>query len=140
MPPLHLTIITPDKVVLNEDVDYVYLPGSDGEMGILDQHTPLIGVTRPGEMRYKRTEGHKEHTLVIGLGFVQVAENHVELVVDLALKDREINEETFEQAIENAKKALEDAQQLSAEESARFEATIAKNLAVLNFKRARRNL
>ena len=133
---LHLSIITPNQVALDTEVEEVYLPGVTGEIGILEDHTPLISVVEPGEVRYTDMND-KEHQLVIGSGFVQVENDQVVVVVDIALEADAIDVGNVEKAIEDAKKALSSAKQLSAEESARFEANMAKNIAILNFKRKR---
>lgn len=133
---LHLSIITPTQIALEKDIAYVYLPGATGEIGILDSHEPLISVVRPGEVRYVDLNG-KENQLVIGEGFVQVADNKIVVVVDIAMEADAIDVHNVEKAIEDAKNALSQAQQLSEEESARFEASMAKNLALLNFKKKR---
>lgn len=133
---LHLSIITPTQVALDEDVEYVYLPGAHGEIGLLESHTPLISVVEPGEVSYADLDG-KEQQLVIGSGFVQVDDDNIVVVVDMAVEADAIDVHNVEKAIEDAKKALSEAQQLSEEESARFEANMAKNLALLNFKKKR---
>lgn len=131
---LQLSIITPDKIVLREEVAYVYLPGPHGEIGILQTHTPLISVLSPGELRYENMKGEVKH-LFVGNGFVQVEEDEIDVVVGLALEDAENAEQSFEEAIAKAKKALEHVQQMSEEESARLEASISKTISLLELRR-----
>lgn len=133
---MHLSIITPTQVALDEEIEEVYLPGANGEIGLLESHTSLISVVEPGEVRYTDLDG-AEKQLVIGSGFVQVDDDNIVVVVDMAVEADSIDVHNVEKAIEDAKKALSEAQQLSEEESARFEANMAKNLALLNFKKKR---
>lgn len=131
---LHLSIITPDKIVLQEEIAYVYLPGAEGEIGILEAHTPLISVIEPGELRYENMQGEMKH-LIVGAGFVQVEQNEIDVVVGLALEDAENADQTFDEAIAKAQKALEHIQQMSEEESARLEASIGKTISILELRR-----
>ncbi|MEN9975734.1 MAG: synthase subunit epsilon, partial [Verrucomicrobiota bacterium] len=49
--PLHLEIVTPEKKVFSGEVDNVYLPGEEGEIGVLPQHAGLVTALKPGELR-----------------------------------------------------------------------------------------
>ena len=80
---MEFKVITPDEVAVAATVEYVYLPGSLGEMGVLEHHTALITSLEPGELRYKPMEGPEE-SMVVGTGFVQVNDDHVLMVTDLA--------------------------------------------------------
>ena len=50
--PIHLEIVTPERKVFSDIVAHVYLPGADGELGILPQHAALVTSLAPGELRY----------------------------------------------------------------------------------------
>ena len=50
---MEFKVITPDEVAVAATVEYVYLPGSLGEMGVLEHHTALITSLEPGELRRK---------------------------------------------------------------------------------------
>ena len=71
---MEFKVITPDEVAVTATVEYVYLPGSLGEMGVLEHHTALITSLEPGELRYKPMDGPEE-SMVVGTGFVQVNGN-----------------------------------------------------------------
>ena len=51
---LHLEIVTPEKKIFSDTVGNVYLPGADGELGILDGHAALVTALQPGELRYDK--------------------------------------------------------------------------------------
>ena len=112
----------------------MYLPGSLGEMGVLEHHTALITSLEPGELRYKPLDGPEE-SMVVGTGFVQVNDDHVLMVTDLALNSSQIDEGSVERAIQEAQEVLKARSEMSREEQARFEANLTKQIMMLNFKR-----
>lgn len=134
---MQFQIITPDRTALSEEVEYVYLPGSLGEMGVLKQHTALITTIEPGELRYKPT-GKPEVQVIVGSGFVQVEDDCILMVTDLALEPDKIDESSVEKAIAAAREALKLAEGMSREDQARFEATLAKQIAVLSIRKKKR--
>ena len=102
--PLHLDIVTPEKKIFSDTVENVYLPGADGEMGILSLHAGLVTALQAGELRYlyKGTTV----TYAIGSGFAEVSRDKVVVLTDMALGEAEIDEERAEKAIEQAKEKL----------------------------------
>ncbi len=131
---MEFKVITPDEVAVAATVEYVYLPGSLGEMGVLEHHTALITSLEPGELRYKPMDGPEE-SMVVGTGFVQVNDDHVLMVTDLALNSSQIDEGSVERAIQEAQEVLKARSEMSREEQARFEANLTKQIMMLNFKR-----
>ena len=128
---MEFKVITPDEVAVAATVEYVYLPGSLGEMGVLEHHTALITSL---ELRYKPLDGPEE-SMVVGTGFVQVNDDHVLMVTDLALNSSQIDEGSVERAIQEAQEVLKARSEMSREEQARFEANLTKQIMMLNFKR-----
>ena len=131
---MEFKVITPDEVAVAATVEYVYLPGSLGEMGVLEHHTALITSLEPGELRFKPMDGPEE-SMVVGTGFVQVNDDHVLMVTDLALNSSQIDEGSVERAIQEAQEVLKTRSEMSREEQARFEANLTKQIMMLNFKR-----
>lgn len=78
-----LDIVTPEKTIFSDTVEDVYLPGSEGEMGVLDMHAALVSPLSPGELRYKK-DGKIEE-LAVGEGFVEVSDDKVSVLIDLAI-------------------------------------------------------
>lgn len=131
---LQLDIVTPEKKVFSDMVDNVYLPGADGEMGILPQHAGLVTALQAGEMRYL----HKGQvvTLAIGSGFAEVTQQKVTVLTDMALGEGEIDESTTEDAIQRAQEKLASPEHsLDAEEVAYLQGVIAQSSAALHLKR-----
>lgn len=131
MAQLHLKIVTPEKVIIDEEVDMVTLTSSEGELGILPHHTALMAKLVPGELRIKR--GGKMDVLATGDGFIQVADNTLTILTDLAVEEEHIDEKKVEEAKKRAEAALE--QKLSDEEYAETLAILEKSLAQLRIKR-----
>jgi F-type H+-transporting ATPase subunit epsilon len=134
---LHLDIVTPERQVFSDEVDFVYLPGAEGELGILPQHAALLTTLRPGELRY----GCRGDIgmLAVGSGFVEVASNRVLVLTDMALDEIEIDEAKVQAAMDRAEQALAGVSHATdAEEVAQLQATIAKSMAQLSLKRKKR--
>ena len=132
--PLELDIVTPEKKIFSGAVDNIYLPGVDGEMGILPSHAGLVTALKPGELRYLH-EG-KVEMLAIGSGFAEVTGTKVIVLTDSALGEAEIDEEHVEAAIQRANVKLASIDHnLDAEEVAYLQGIIARSSAALLFKR-----
>ncbi len=134
MAELHLKVITPEKLLVDEQVSQVNVSTTQGQIGILPHHTNLMAKLEPGELVIKK-EG-KVESLAIGDGFLQVAENILTVMTDLATYATEIDEQAVEEAKKRAEQALE--QTLSDEEYAETLANLEKSLAQLRVKRRHR--
>ena len=137
--PLLLDIVTPEKKFFSGEVDNVYLPGTEGELGILPGHVPLVTGIEPGELRYA-VNGQVEE-LAIGAGFLEVSQEKVTVLTDLAVTDTEIDEAKVEEAMQRAEESLSKIDQsANAEEVAALQGEIAKSMAQLKLKRKRRQI
>ncbi len=87
--PLRLDIITPERNVLSETVDSVTVPGANGELGILPGHTPLISQLQTGVLAY--TQGGTARRLLVSGGFVEVRDDRVAVLADIAERPEEID-------------------------------------------------
>src|ERR671928_1719463 len=86
---IQLDVITPERSVLSETVDFVSVPGLGGELGILPGHTPLISQLQTGVLTYV-TEGKSAQLHVSG-GFVEVRDDHVSVLAEVAERPDEID-------------------------------------------------
>lgn len=134
MATIKLEIVTPEAKTFSEDVDMVTLTGSDGEMGILPLHMPLMTGLVAGEI-IARKDG-KNIFLAVGDGFVQVTGDRVAILTDMAIRAENIDEAAAEQARQNAEARL--AEKITGEEAASVGAALAHSLAQLKVKRRRR--
>ena len=134
MADLNLKIVTPEKEVFNEDADQVNVSTTQGELGILPNHAALMAKLIPGELKIRK--GSKVSHFAIGDGFLQIENNSLTIMTDLAQNAEEIDEKAVEQARKRAEEALQ--QKLSGEEYAETLAALEKSLAQLKVKRRRR--
>jgi F-type H+-transporting ATPase subunit epsilon len=131
---LRLEIATPEAMVYSEEVDMVTLPGVEGQMGILPQHVRLITQLVPGEM-VVRKGGHDDF-IALGQGLVEVTNDRVSIVTNMAVAVDKIDEAAAEEARRCASARLHD--KLSSEEVASTNAALARSLAQLHVKRRHR--
>ena len=101
---LRLQITTPQKPVLDKEVDFVVLPAYEGEMGILPGHAPYVAILNYGELRYT-IEGQEETFALMG-GLAEIANNEVSVFAEDIALAREVDEEAAKQKIEQAKASL----------------------------------
>ena len=101
---LTLEIVTPDKSLVRKDVDEVQVPGSEGYLGILPGHTPLLAALKVGELWYRI--GSDTHHLAIAFGFVEVLPDRVTILAQIAERARDIDVERAEAAKRRAEERL----------------------------------
>jgi F-type H+-transporting ATPase subunit epsilon len=134
MATIKLEIVTPEAKTFSDDVDMVTLTGTEGEMGILPQHMPLMTSLVGGEIHVRK--GMENIFLAVGDGFVQVTGERVAILTDMAIRAENIDEAKAEEARRRAEARL--AEKLTDEESAMVSATLAHSLAQLKVKRRQR--
>ena len=86
---IQLEIVTPERRVLAEPVDMVTVPGLGGELGILPGHTPLISQLQTGVLTY--VQDGKSSPLLVSGGFVEVRDDHVAVLAEVAERPDEID-------------------------------------------------
>ncbi|MBE6418648.1 MAG: ATP synthase F1 subunit epsilon [Akkermansiaceae bacterium] len=132
---LHLKIITPMRTAVDTDVTSVLVPSAQGEMEVLPGHADIIAAMDNGELTY-RPVADAPKSVFVGGGFLQVDGEDVMLVTDTVLEAHEIDASSIEAAVAKAQEAYRNqASVLSREESTRLAANIARQLAMLEYKR-----
>jgi len=101
---LQLEVVTPERRVLSEEVDIVVVPGLDGELGILPGHTPLISQLQTGVLSY--TQGGRATQLHVSGGFLEVRDDHVSVLAEIAERPEEIDASSARLAREQVEKRL----------------------------------
>ncbi len=104
MATIQLQVVTPERVVLEEDADIVIARGSEGDLGILHGHEPLVTPLDTGELTY-RADGQEYHLAVAG-GFLEIRPDRVVVLADLAERSEEIDRAAAEEARVRAEAAL----------------------------------
>ncbi len=102
--PITVDILTPERKVLQTQADSVVVPAVHGELGILEDHAPLVVQLSPGEIRLRT--GEDVQLFAVSGGFVEVQKNRVMILVETAEMAQEIDVERARQAAERAKAAL----------------------------------
>lgn len=106
--PIHLEIVTAERVVLSDDVDMINAPTRDGRVGILPRHEPLLTVLKPGELTIVK-DGVRTPFAVSG-GFMEVLPTRVTILADTVERADEIDEARAEQAVRLAEERKQMAQ------------------------------
>ena len=101
---LLLEIVTPDKSLVRENVDEVQLPGSEGYLGVLPGHTPLLATLKVGELWYR--VGAEKHYLAIAHGFVEVLPDRVTILAQMAERPQDIDIDRAEASKRRAEERL----------------------------------
>jgi F-type H+-transporting ATPase subunit epsilon len=119
---LFLEIVTPEKVLVSQEVDAVVAPGTEGEFGVLPGHIHFLSGIVPGELRYDT--GTKKESMAVTTGFAEVSNDKVSVLVDAAEKRIEIDVERARQAMERARERLEKGREIKDIDSIRAEAAL----------------
>lgn len=131
---IRLEIVTPEARVYSEDVEMVTLPGVEGQMGVLPQHVRLITQLVPGELIVRK--GGRDDFMAVGEGLVEVNNERVSIVTNMAVAVDRIDEAAAEEARQRAAARLHE--KISSEEVASVNASLARSLAQLHVKRRHR--
>jgi F-type H+-transporting ATPase subunit epsilon len=101
---LHLTIVTPERSLVDEKVEEIQLPGAEGYLGILPGHAPLFTELKVGELGYRK--GSNGGWLSVAWGFSEVLPGQVRVLAETAERANEIDVERASRARERAEKRL----------------------------------
>jgi F-type H+-transporting ATPase subunit epsilon len=104
--PTHidLQIVTPDRLLVQDQVDEVEIPGSEGYFGVLPGHTPMLASLAVGELWYRK--GQEKTFLSIAVGFAEVLPDRVTILARLAERAEDIDAERAESARRRAEERL----------------------------------
>ncbi|RLF56666.1 MAG: F0F1 ATP synthase subunit epsilon [Thermoplasmata archaeon] len=104
MGKLFLEVVTPEKVLVSQEVDSVVAPGTEGEFGVLPGHIHFLSGIVPGELRYDA--GGTKEIMAVSTGFAEVSDDKVSILVDAAEKAAEIDVKRAQSALERARERL----------------------------------
>ncbi len=116
---LKLELVSPERLLVSEEVDEIQLPGLDGYLGILPGHAALMSALKPGVLRYRIGSGEK--VVAVYGGFVEVRDDRVRVLADAAQPKEEIN---IEQAREELRKSNPDSMEEMARAQAKLDAAL----------------
>ncbi len=101
---LLLEVVTPQRLMVSEEVDEVVAPGSEGYFGVLPGHLPFITTLKIGELTYRK--GREERHLAVSWGYAEVRPDKVIILADVAERAEEIDVERAEAARRRAEERL----------------------------------
>ncbi|MGE5391081.1 MAG: F0F1 ATP synthase subunit epsilon [Deltaproteobacteria bacterium] len=99
-------IVTPEEILFRDEVQFLVAPGTEGELGILRNHAPLVGALKIGVLRYKDPNGNQKKMAVSG-GFMEVVDNVARVLAETAEQGENIDVLRAKQAKERAEKRLQ---------------------------------
>jgi len=123
---IELQIVTPDKMLVKEQVDEVEIPGSEGYFGVLPGHTPMLASLAVGEMWYR--QGQEKTYLALAFGFAEVLPDRVTILAQLAERAEDIDIARAEEAKRRAEARVVQARDV---DYARARTALVKSLARL---------
>jgi F-type H+-transporting ATPase subunit epsilon len=103
---IRLELVTPERLLLSEEVDEVIAPGYEGEFGVLPEHTQYLAILNIGVLRYRK--GSESRRIALGGGFAEVTPERVVVMADTAERAEEIDVERARRARERAEAALKE--------------------------------
>jgi F-type H+-transporting ATPase subunit epsilon len=115
---IELQIVTPDRRIVQDQVDEVEIPGSEGYFGVLPGHTPLLAALAVGELWYRK--GQEKVYLSIAFGFAEVLPDRVTILARIAERAEDISVERAEASRKRAEERLAHARSDIDYERARF--------------------
>ena len=104
---LHFSLVSPERQLMSQDVDEVDIPGSEGWIGVLPNHAPLMTTLAPGMVRIK-TDGNEERIFVRG-GFAEISPSGLTILAEEAMPAAELDAAAIAQRLKNAEEDLSDA-------------------------------
>jgi len=133
---ISLKILTPEKIIYQDDISKLVVPTEVGEIGILPNHSPLVSIVKPGEIRIEKEGQNEPIPLSISGGIIEIRPSSVAYktnseIIILASRSEfasEIDIERAESAYKRAQKAMEEAHNLPDIDFAKFQAIIDKEL------------
>ena len=134
--PLTLEIVTPEARVYSDTIDTVVIPTTEGEVGILPGHIPLLTQVEHGELRV--TKDGKTLWLAVGGGFVEVEDDHVHVLAEHAISEEKIDEHAVEAAMKRAEQELRDAKHIDPQQYEHLQNLVRYSGTQLALKRRRR--
>ena len=103
---IRLQVVTPQKLVVDEDAQIVMAPGSQGEFGVLIGHTPFLTTLKNGTVRYDDPNGQEHYVFVSG-GFAEALPDRVTVLAESAERQDDIDKARAQAAMERAQKRLD---------------------------------
>ena len=102
---IHVDIVSAEGQMFSGEASMVFVPGSQGELGIAPRHAPLLTTLKPGEVRVQ-IEGQEEQSFYVGGGALEVQPHLVSILADTAARARDLDEAAALAAKQRAEEAV----------------------------------
>ncbi|MFO1252503.1 F0F1 ATP synthase subunit epsilon [Inhella sp.] len=109
MATIHVDVVSAEESIFSGEAKFVALPGENGELGILPQHTPLITRIKPGAVRIQRADNGQEEFVFVAGGILEVQPHGVTVLADTAIRGKDLDEAKANEAKALAEEALKNA-------------------------------
>lgn len=107
--PFKFELVSPEKLLVSEDVESVVVPGTEGDMTVMARHAPVMTSVKPGVVTVKSAEGGEERYVVFG-GFADILPETCTLLAESAVRVADIDREDLARRIQEAREDVQDAQ------------------------------
>jgi F-type H+-transporting ATPase subunit epsilon len=104
---IHVDIVSAEGQIFSGEATMLFVPGSQGEIGIYPRHAPLLTTLKPGEVRVQ-SEGHEEQVFYVGGGALEIQPHLVTVLADTAARARDLDEAAALAAKQRAEEAVRD--------------------------------
>lgn len=132
-------IVTPEKVIYENDIHQISIPTTTGEITILPNHIPLVSVIQAGELKLKDKDG--EHNMAISGGFLEVRKNNeIVILADHAERAEEIDITKAEEARKRAEEQMKNIKNVQDVDYAKLQAVMDRELNKLRIAKKYRKL
>lgn len=101
-------LVSPERLLVSEDVDMVVVPGAEGDFAVLPGHMPIISSLRPGALEIYEGNNARDRYFVAG-GFAEVSMDRLTVLAEEAIALAELDRATLEKQIQNAEEDIRDA-------------------------------
>ena len=101
-------LVSPERLLVSEDVEAVVIPGSEGEMTVMANHAPVMTTIKPGVVTVSPVSGEKERYVVFG-GFADIVPSGCTLLAESAVAVKDIDKADLARRIQDAREDVNDA-------------------------------
>jgi F-type H+-transporting ATPase subunit epsilon len=109
MATIQVDVVSAEENIFSGEAKFVALPGENGELGILPQHTPLITRIKPGAVRIQRADNGQEEFIFVAGGILEVQPHAVTVLADTAVRGKDLDEAKAAEAKSAAEEAMKNA-------------------------------
>ncbi|MEM7442581.1 MAG: F0F1 ATP synthase subunit epsilon [Pseudomonadota bacterium] len=101
-------LVSPERLLLAQDVEMVIVPGAEGNIGVLPRHAPMISTVRPGVIEIFETRSSEANRIFVAGGFAEVTPDRCTVLAEEAVPVTDLNRADVEQTIRDLREDLED--------------------------------